>query len=260
MWYTWHMLLRCPVCQKELIRNGRTAVCAGGHSFDYAKQGYLNLYLSRGGSHGDSRESVLARTRFLRRGCYGFLKDRLKELSELYDHSVTVDLACGEGYYTAALAGDDKYGFDLSKDALKHAAKTDPSTAYTVASIFALPFADSSADLVTTCFAPIAKEEITRILKPGGLFVAVTPAEDHLFELKQALYEHPYENTVDEIGFPVKEEIRISEVMHLDHDGLMDLFAMTPYFYHTSEKDRRKLDGLDHLDVKASFVIRICQP
>ncbi len=253
------MLLRCPVCRCELQKSGRTAVCANRHSFDYARQGYLNLFLSHGGSHGDSAESVRARTRFLSRGHYGFLKDRLQELSASFAHQVTVDLACGEGYYTAALYGNEKYGFDLSRDALKHAAKNDPSAQYTVASIFDLPFASGAADLVTTCFAPIAKDEIMRILKPGGIFISVTPAADHLFELKQILYETPYLNTEDEPPFPLKEEQQIREVMHLDHDAVMDLFAMTPYYYHTSEADRRKLDETDHLDITASFLIRIFQ-
>lgn len=250
------MLLRCPVCGRELIRKERTAVCEQRHSFDYARQGYLNLFLSRGGAHGDSAESVRARTRFLERGHYAFLKDHLQTLTARLPHAVTVDLACGEGYYTSALAGDEKYGFDLSKDALKHAARSDPGTAYTVASIFALPFADEAADIVTTCFAPVAKDEIMRILKPHGSFLLVSPAEDHLYELKQALYDAPYENTVDDIGWPAAEEFRLSQVMHLDHEGMMDLFAMTPYYYHTADKDRRKLDDLDHLDVRASFIIR----
>ena len=251
------MLLTCPVCKGELIRNGRTAVCANHHSFDYARQGYLNLYLSRGGSHGDSPESVKARTRFLQRGHYAFLKDRMRELTASFAHDVTVDLACGEGYYTAALCGTDKYGFDLSKDALKHASRNDPDTHYTVASIFSLPFADASADIVTTLFAPLAKEEIMRILKPGGVFISVTPAPDHLLELKQALYDEPYLNTVDEPPFPLADQLQISEIMKLDRDGIQDLFAMTPYFYHTSEKDRRKLDDIDSLAVTASFLIRI---
>ena len=252
------MHLICPVCKCELHKEGKTAVCSNRHSFDYAKQGYLNLYLSNGKSHGDSKESMQARTRFLERDHYAFLKHKLKELTEQYPHDITVDLACGQGYYTSELAGNEKYGFDLSKDALKYAARKDPDTNYIVASIFALPFQSGCADIVTTCFAPIAKDEIERILKPGGIFISVTPAEDHLWQLKETLYETPYLNTVDDIGFET-EEIRIEETMPLDHETLMDLFAMTPYYYHTSEKDRQKLDSIGHLDVKASFIIRIAK-
>jgi hypothetical protein len=54
-------------------------------------------------------------------------------------------------------------------------------------------------------------------------------------------------------------EERLAFTMALDAPALQALFAMTPYYYHTSDTDRRKLDSLGHLDVTASFLIRIFQ-
>ena len=242
-----------------MTRENRSAVCPSHHSFDYAKSGYLNLLLKQSTSHGDNAEMVKARTVFLSSGAYAFLRERLKQLSSEINPAVLCDLGCGEGYYTQALCAEEKYGFDLSKDALKHAAKHDHNTAYTVSSIFHLPLADESADLCITCFAPVAGEEISRILKKGGRFILVLPARKHLYELKELLYQTPYENDEEETKVPFKmiHEEHIEEQFTAEGEVLNALFMMTPYAYHTAERGKQKLAEAKKLEITASFVIRI---
>ena len=251
------MSLMCPVCGKSLIKSGRSAVCASGHSFDYAKSGYLNLLLNSPGIHGDDKDMVKARTRFLQSGAYAFLRERLRQLSAGCD--IAADLGCGEGYYTSALEAEERYGFDLSKDALKHAAKNDLSGQYTVASIFHLPLADSSCDMVLTCFAPLAAAEIRRILKPGGKFIFVTPGPRHLYEMKEILYEHPYENTVEpaDTGMPCIHEETISAEQTVSNQALLDLFMMTPYAWKTEKTGTDRLSEAGDIRITCEFVIRI---
>ncbi|MFR5118979.1 MAG: hypothetical protein ACLTD2_02990 [Ruminococcus sp.] len=43
-------------------------------------------------------------------------------------------------------------------------------------------------------FAPVSNDEYARVLKDGGKLVVVSPSPRHLFELKEVLYEKPYEN------------------------------------------------------------------
>lgn len=251
------MLFTCPVCGKKLMRNEKEAWCENNHHFDYAKSGYLNLLISAKKVHGDDADMVKARTAFLNSGHYGFLKDRLKELA---GHSeVLVDLGCGEGYYTAAFEADEKAGFDLSKAALKHAARNDRTSSYAAASIFRLPLADACADTVVTCFAPHAKDEIQRILKPGGRFIFVTPGRYHLFEMKKAVYETPYENKEEDLDTDLQlvHSETIENTFACTQEELENLFAMTPYFWKTSAKDHAKLQSISKLDVTAQFVIRI---
>lgn len=38
-------LLMCPVCRETLTLNERTWRCANSHSYDVAKQGYVNLHV-----------------------------------------------------------------------------------------------------------------------------------------------------------------------------------------------------------------------
>lgn len=253
------MKLICPVCGNPLTRSGNTAVCRNHHSFDYARQGYLNLLIRQSKAHGDNREMVKARTEFLNTGSYAFLKDELTEITKQISVDVLMDLGCGEGYYTSAMKAHEKYGFDMSREALKHASNHDHSTQYVVASMFHLPVENETCDMAVTCFAPFAGEEIPRILRPGGLFVFVSPGPDHLIELKKILYDTPYPNVIKPLNTELQkvQEYQIDKPFHVNHEGLMNLFEMTPYAHHTKQSDQMKMNSVQEMDLTAQFVIRI---
>jgi 23S rRNA (guanine745-N1)-methyltransferase len=253
------MRLLCPVCHSPLFKNDRSAVCRNNHHFDYSRDGYLNLLISQKKNHGDNRMMVQARTAFLETDSYGFLRKHLASIAEAYGVETMADLGCGQGYYTSAIPVNEKYGFDLAKDALKYASRHDHTTSYVVASIFHVPLPDTCADMVLTCFAPAAVDEIERLLKPGGIFVLVSPGPDHLFEFKSVLYEKPYRNITEPVRTHMtceKEEL-IRKTFKADSRILQDLFWMTPYAYHTTNKDKEKLDSISSLEVTAQFCIRI---
>lgn len=253
------MILKCPICNTPLAKQSNSAVCENRHSFDYAKGGYLNLLIKQSVDHGDNKAMVQARTAFLNRGPYEFLRQELSDTIKAEHPEVLCDLGCGEGYYTSHFEADEKYGFDMSKEALKHASKTDKSTQYAVASIFHLPLADSSVDTCVTCFAPAACEEIERVLKPGGSFIFVTPGPKHLFELKEELYENPYLNEIKEIDTKLikEKEWMIKQPFLADHALLTNLFEMTPYAHRTGQRGKDKLNSLESLTINAEFVIRL---
>ena len=251
------MRLICPVCGKPLEKINKEAICENNHHFDYAKSGYLNLLVSNKKVHGDDAAMVKARSLFLNSGAYGFLRDRIAQLAA--GSEVLCDLGCGEGYYTSAFDAPEKYGFDLSKVALRHAAKHDRNTHYTIASIFRLPLPEACADVCVTCFAPLAKEEILRVLKPGGRFIFVTPGPKHLFEMKEVLYEHPYENEVSEpdTGMTLIQREQIEQKFTCKQEELEALFAMTPYAWRTSKEDQARLKEKEQLEITAQFIIHV---
>lgn len=252
------MLLRCPNCNEPLIRQENTAVCRNHHVFDYARQGYLNLLIRQSRAHGDNAAMVKARTDFLNTGSYGFLREELTKITEREIPDVLADLGCGEGYYTSALKAREKYGFDMSKEAIRHAAANDKSTQYVIASMFHLPLEDHVCDMACTCFAPFAAEETERILKDNGLFVFVSPGPDHLIEMKELLYETPYRNTVKQLNTSLvqEQEYMISSSFHVNHEQLISLFEMTPYAHHTKETDQQKFREVREMNLTAQFVIR----
>ena len=121
-----------------------------------------------------------------------------------------------------------------------------------------MPVAESSADVILNCFSPLALEEFKRVLKPGGTYLYVVPGAKHLWELKQVLYEQPYENAEENIpyeGFEYRQVIPVEFCMDLHSPALADLFRMTPYYWKTPRQGAERLAQVEQLQVTASFRI-----
>lgn len=252
------MNILCPVCNNILHKVDKTYKCDNKHNFDISKEGYINLNRSSSQNTGDNPVMIKARKNFLEKGYYEFLLNKVNSL--LNEDDSLVDLACGEGYYTSRFISKDKIGIDLSKQGLKIASKNDHKTIYLLNSIFHNPLEDKCADKVITIFAPVAKDEIKRILKDDGSFILVRPNDKHLFELKEVLYENPYLNDIEinEIeGMHIDQRIMIKDKATLDNETLNDLFMMTPYFNTTSIKDKEKLKVIEQIQITFSFIVDV---
>lgn len=266
-------IFTCPLCAAPLERGERAYSCPGGHSYDIAREGYVHL-LPANKMHskapGDDKEMAAARNRFLSGEHYAHLKDALRALA--LEHTgnapAVLDSGCGEGYYTAGVhealmaAGKRPHtaGVDLSKPSLKHAARRERGAEFAVASVYHLPVGDGSVDLLLNCFSPLAQAEFLRVLKPGGVFLYVVPAPDHLWELKEVLYEHPYQNPEEAIAYVGFDylEIRTAErVLALGGQDIQDLFRMTPYAWKTPKEGAERLLALDTLKVRAEFRVHV---
>lgn len=254
--------LRCPVCGGALRLGEKAASCGKGHSFDVAREGYINLLRSTrsGDRMGDSKESARFRRDFLDKGYYRPLRDALTAL--FHDKSGTVlDICCGEGYYTSALAENpslDVYGFDLSKEMVRLASRRGGATCF-VANLAAIPAADGGFDYATHLFAPFHEREFARVLRRGGRLYSVVPGSRHLWALKEALYDAPYPNDeklpdADALRLNGTQKIR-AEITLGAREDIEAVFRMTPYYYHTGERDKAKLNGLERLTMEIEFVI-----
>ena len=222
-------------------------------------------------SPGDDKDMVRARTLFLNGGWYSPLRDAICDVvgRVLRDNPVVIDAGCGEGYYSEALCSLARErngrlaGIDLSKDAAKRAAKRCTGAELAVATVYHMPVGDQTAELVTDCFAPLAIDEFHRVLKPGGFFLYVVPGQRHLWEMKEILYDLPYENEIrHEIydGFHQSEEIPVDFRFRLqEREQIGALFRMTPYAWKTPKEGVERLLGYHDLDLTASFRILIFQ-
>lgn len=269
-------LFCCPLCAAPLTRGDHSYACPGGHSFDLAAAGYVHL-LPANRKHsqnpGDDKAMVAARSAFLDRGYYAPLRDALCKLAlrSTGDRPAPalLDSGCGEGYYTAGLyqaltaAGcvPRLAGVDISKFALRRAAKRLPQGEFAVASVYHLPLADESVDALVNVFSPLSAEEFSRVLRPGGLFCYVVPSARHLWEMKQVLYARPYENPVKREDYPGfvwqgADQVRCALSLSSNQD-IMALFGMTPYAWKTPKEGVERLSALDHLDCQAGFDIHI---
>lgn len=265
------MIFCCPKCQNKLsvLPDGR-AVCLQGHSYDRSKEGYYNLLLKNSGkTHGDNREMVLARRAFLDTGAYLPLADKLCCAVERYAEkgAVILDGGCGEGYYTDLVerriskAGIDAsvLGFDISRDAIRYAARKNPHLSLAVASSYDMPVRDESVDILLNVFAPLALSEVLRVIRPAGKFIMAIPGENHLFGLKRVLYEKPYKNTVENSnleGLSLISTERICYEISLDSsEKITSLFMMTPYAYRTPPSARERLKSLTLLKTEIEFIL-----
>ena len=250
----------CPICKNALFRVNNSLRCYFGHSFDLAKQGYVNLLMknSSGKRHGDDKLMVLARKNFLDKGYYAPLRDTVSRI--VGKGHFVLDSGCGEGYYTSAFAEDNTVcGIDISKDAVQYAANRCKTAEFAVASIADIPLPDASCDTVVCIFAPESIEEFSRILKPNGRMITVSPMEKHLLELKQAIYDDAYLNpavTFDREYFELVEATELKYRITLDtSEDIKALFMMTPYYYKTAASDQQKLERIEKLTTSLEFVV-----
>lgn len=255
-------MLICPVCRLHLEFQKGLARCDNGHCFDIAKEGYVNLLRSSksGDLIGDDKASARCRRDFLNKGYYSLLQ---KALCDYFAdrHGSVLDICCGEGYYTSALGLNPNltvYGFDISREMVRLAAKRG-GCSYFVANMASIPIAEGSMDYATHLFAPFQEASFARVLRSGGRLVTVIPGRKHLFGLKQALYETPYENDEQLPQTSILKLVSVTKVT--DHitlqsqEDIQAVFRMTPYYFHTSDKDKEKLLALSQLDTPVEFVL-----
>ncbi|WP_171068663.1 putative RNA methyltransferase [Acinetobacter baumannii] len=262
--------LMCPVCRQRLELVSKTWRCEQGHSYDIAKQGYVNLHVvqhKHSKNPGDTPESVDARRAFLQGGYYQPLQQAVVHLLKQLKAKTVLDIGCGEGYYTSAMQQvvEQCIGVDIAKNAVQRAAKLNDKVTWVVGTGATLPVIDQSMDVCTSLFSPIPQTEILRVLKDDGYLIVVTPATDHLYAMREALFEqvnpHTPQKFVEQLQdlFELKEQQVIEAPLVLDQQALKNLIAMTPYAYKASPERRMQLEQKAHLQVTASFQIYLFQ-
>ncbi len=214
---------------------------------------------------------VAARSCFLQAGYYKKLKDTICGyiINTPFENTEFFDCGCGDGYYTASVfesAVNEGInirgtGIDISKFALKKAAKRNSTIEYAVASAYELPVRSESVDVALNVFSPLCTGELARIIKAGGIFIYVVPSKRHLWQMKEILYDAPYENELKRAeyeGFIYRDMIQIEDKVTLrSNEHIKALYCMTPYAYNTSKDAEKRLEGLHNLNLDIEFDIHI---
>jgi 23S rRNA (guanine745-N1)-methyltransferase len=263
------MIWTCPVCSRPLVDTGPVAMCNDGHSFDRARQGYLNLLLShqkKALNPGDSLEMVRNRRAFMSRGHFQELRVSLTDviarhpLKQPAEKITVLDVGCGEGYLSSDLDTNrcDIYGVDISREAVKLAARDHRKIQFAVASSFRLPVQSQSVDLLLRSFAPGPAEEIRRVLSPDGALIIVTPGPRHLYELKSWLYkdvqEHKAPDSIN--GFILKSQDYLNGEFTLQgREQIVELLTMTPFNWRGDRTEKESMLKLTEFKVSMDFVI-----
>ena len=263
--------ITCPTCRRPLDRQPKTWTCVEGHSFDVAREGYVNLLLShqkRSTIPGDSVAMLKARRAFLAAGHYDALQDAVVALIASRAPSSVLDVGCGDGYFTSAMtrvatdaAGVDIAGVDIAKVAIQMAARSCRGVTWLVGTAASLPFADASLDVVCCIFSQLHAGEMQRVLKSDGRAIIVTPAADHLLSLRTLLFAEVRAHdtkrvtTALESSFQPVTHREIRANLVLSHGDLTHLLAMTPYASRATHERRVLASTLDGLEAVAAFSV-----
>jgi 23S rRNA (guanine745-N1)-methyltransferase len=259
-------LLRCPVCEADLELAETALRCPAGHSFDVARQGYVNLVPGRA----DTAEMVEAREAFLRAGHFRPLTAALSDAAQQVDgDGAIVDLGAGTGHYLArvldVLPGARGIAIDASPAALRRAARAHERAAAVGADAWKpLPLRDGIATIVLSVFAPRNATEIARVLTTDGRLFAITPTTRHLHELVGPLgllsVPDDKEDRLDaqlDSHFTLTGRRPVEHAMFLTRDECAQLVRMGPSAWHIDEQSvSERLAALpDPLTVTASVTL-----
>ena len=265
------MELLCPICAAPLRQVEKTFRCDAGHSFDMARQGYVNLLPvqnKRSLNPGDTREQVLSRRAFLEAGFYAPIAEALcSAAKELNCAGPILDVGCGEGWYSAQLSdalNAPLVGLDISKEAVRCAAAKYKNAQWICGSAARLPVESGSVGLITSLFALTVPEEFKRALRSDGYYFQVLAQEDHLLGLKSIIYPkllHKEKNTTPDLpGFTLVRQIPIRFTFTVEGAQVQNLLSMTPHVYRISKEGAQRLQETDKLTDTASAVLNIYAP
>ena len=262
------MKLICPICGQQLNRADRSLLCPNRHSFDIARQGYVNL-LTVNQKHslnpGDTRQQVLSRRAFLEAGFYRPILETLIETAKEFGITGPVlDVGCGEGYYSAQLAdalNAELVGFDISKEAVRGAAAKHKGHTWLTATAAHIPVEDGSAGLLTSLFALTLPEEFSRVLADDGYYFQVLACQDHLLGLKAIIYPELKLKEKDSVpalpGFELVKSVPIRFTFTVEGEQVRNLFSMTPHVFRIGKEGAQRLRSVRALTDTASCVLNV---
>ena len=277
-------ILQCPVCREPTVRTETGCQCVNKHTFDAARQGYINFLLvqkKNSKEPGDNRGMIQSRRRFLDRQFYDRVSDVINDAiigtfqgpdkARVYH---ILDAGCGEGYYLKRLQETlslnkrntefHYYGVDISKYAVQQATQRDRTMNWFVASIIDLPFTQASMDFLLNVFSPLSFPEFSRILKATGKLVIAHPGPRHLNGLREVIYPDAREHEESDMAeqarglFSLSSRTRVNYQIELPSSlEIMDLLAMTPYFWNIDLGTRSKVEALDRLTLDVDVMISV---
>ncbi|VMR39034.1 23S_rRNA m1G745 methyltransferase [Streptococcus pneumoniae] len=259
----------CPICQENLTLLETNFKCCNRHSFDLAKFGYVNLVPQIKQSANYDKENFQNRQQILEAGFYQAILDAVSDLLASSKTTTTIlDIGCGEGFYSRKLQESHSektfYAFDISKDSVQIAAKSEPNWAvnWFVGDLARLPIKDANMDILLDIFSPANYGEFRRVLSKDGILIKVIPTENHLKEIRQRVQDQltnkEYSNQDIKEHFQEHFTILSSQTASLTKtitaEQLQALLSMTPLLFHV---DQSKLDWsqLTEITIEAEILV-----
>ena len=259
----------CPICQENLTLVESSLKCNNRHSFDLAKFGYVNLAPQIKQSANYDKENFQNRQQILEAGFYQAILEVVSDLLSSSKNAKTIlDIGCGEGFYSRKLQESHSektfYAFDISKDSVQIAAKSEPNWAvnWFVGDLARLPIKDASMDILLDIFSPANYGEFRRVLSKDGILIKVIPTKNHLKEIRQKVQDQltnkDYSNQDIKEHFQEHFTILSNQTASLTKtitaEQLQALLSMTPLLFHI---DQSKIDWsqLTEITIEAEILV-----
>ena len=272
--------LACPIDGQSLALEQGQLRCAGGHCFDLARQGYVNLLPvqhKRSKNPGDSKEMVGARKRFLNTGLYAPVANclaamLLENIGDLKGRCI-MDAGCGEGYYLDYalhyLQAKNNFtdlsfiGLDISKEAVLEAAKRNRAISWLVGTNRQPPIIAGSVDIILCVFGFHSFQGFSKTMCLGGKLILVEPGPDHLQELREVAYSEVKKSEPANLGEAfssgftlLDEKVLRFKTGAIKNQQVNDLLMMTPHFFRASKEGKDAAASLDELALTVDVVFR----
>ncbi|WP_246861096.1 putative RNA methyltransferase [Bacillus sp. REN3] len=252
-------LFACPMCQSSMkVLESKSLVCSNHHTFDFAKQGYINFTSNSITKY--TKELFEARRKLITEG--GFYKPLSNAIAKAINDHVEkeketifiLDAGCGEGSHLSTICdivSPDFFknvtgaGIDISKEGIMMASKNCSNKIWAVADLVNTPFRNEQFDVILNILSPSNYAEFNRLLKSDGLVIKIVPQSGYLKELRECLFHKPekqsYSNaeTVERFieNFLFIDSLRLSYTIDLNKSSLQSLVEMTPLTW-TATKER----------------------
>lgn len=262
-----HQYFSCPHCSQPLGLVENSLRCSKNHTFDIAKQGYVNLAPQVKQSMNYHKFSFENRQAFLERGYYDHIYRAIEDKILEFNVQSLLDIGCGEGFYSrklAHLSGLNLLSFDISKESVLLAARTEAtkSVKWFVGDVTRLPIQDRVIDGILDIFSPAHYHEFSRVLKSGGIVIKVIPGPNHLKELrylaKDQLRKDSYTNQSIVHHFKSYmrevEQVTVRQTVAIDRVDAQILADMTPLFFQVNQE---KLDLASLREITIEGVVLI---
>lgn len=251
----------CPICQENLTLLETNFKCCNRHSFDLAKFGYVNLAPQIKQSANYDKENFQNRQQILEAGFYQAILDAVSDLLASSKTTTTIlDIGCGEGFYSRKLQESHSektfYAFDISKDSVQIAAKSEPNWAvnWFVGDLARLPIKDANMDILLDIFSPANYGEFRRVLSKDGILIKVIPTENHLKEIRQRVQDQLTNKEYFQEHFTILSSQTASLTKTITAEQLQALLSMTPLLFHV---DQSKIDWsqLTEITIEAEILV-----
>lgn len=250
-------VFRCPLCHSSMkVMNLKSIICSNNHTFDIAKQGYVNMMTRPANSHYDkklfeARQEIIAES-----DLYELLHEKTSEMIKEYldvsnNPTIMLDAGCGEGSHLQMVLDECNneaitgIGLDVSKEGIIMAAKKYKTPFWLVGDLASAPLVDQSTRIILNILSPANYKEFKRVLAPDGFVIKVVPRANYLKELRDIIFtdenKQKYSND-DKVSlfkqhFDLVKHSKLSYSKVLKQEELMNLVQMSPLTWNV-EKER----------------------